>query len=338
MNRHSVGNVVCFMVLLGASGAMWSQGKEYVWDRGGANTNWNDAANWSNKTDNVNDSGFPNGAGDIAVQKGTDTNTTIIGNTPGLSLNQDITIGKMLFTRGANENVTVNAGSPAGRIIFDNNGSEARLEYCRTAYPGDGTQLTILVKPNIVLSDDLFVYVCSARTGNALNGVISDADGEAHKLTLQALGITAPASFGYLTLGNTNSYKGGTVIATSGAYGKVIAGSNGAFGSGDVTVQAGGLLQLNNIGTNDDMIANTASLYLMSTGGVYGKLSLSSGVNESVARLYLDGVQQSAGTYGSTNTGTAASYKLDNWFDGSVTGIVTVLHGPSGPSMILSIR
>lgn len=334
MTTPRSGIIAVVAVALVMFGPRGSIGKEYVWDRGAVNSNnWNDAANWSNKTDNVNDSGFPNGAGDVALQP---FGPAYMGT--GLMLNQDITAGKVLLNSGYGDNITINPGTPGGKLKFDNNGSQARLEYCRGTYPGDpNAQLKLLVASSVVLSDDLFVYVSSARTTSSFTGPIVDDAGESHTLTLQVLGAST-INPGWLTLSTTNTYKGGTVIANSGPYGKVIAAVNGALGAGDVTVQAGGILQLNNIGTNDDMIANTASLYMISTGGVYGKLILTNGVNESVSRLYLNGAVQPAGTYGSTNVSTAATYKLENWFEGSVTGILTVLHGSASPSMILSIR
>lgn len=134
---------------------------------------------------------------------------------------------------------------------------------------------------------------------------------------------------GSLTLTATNTYTGGTVVEA----GTLVPNVNNALGTGDVTVVAGGTLQLNDRGATDNMVADSASVRLASSAGIYGRLSLQDGVTEAVSNLYLDGVIQLKGTYGSTNAGTVARYKLSGWFDGSASGVLNVLDGPTRGSI-----
>lgn len=135
---------------------------------------------------------------------------------------------------------------------------------------------------------------------------------------------------GTLALTGASTYAGGTTIDA----GVLIAATNGALGMGNVAVGTNGTLRLNDAGTEDDLIADTASVLMSSGSGSNGKLRLQSGVNETVNQLLLDGVAQGSGTYGSS--ASAAEHKSDVWFDSGAAGVLTVLRG-SG-NCVLSIR
>ena len=139
-------------------------------------------------------------------------------------------------------------------------------------------------------------------------------------------GGLAKQGAGSVILNGTNTYTGGTTIQA----GTLVANANGALGTGSVVICAGAVLQLNNAGVSDNLIADTATVRLNASGSTCGQLSLQNGVTDTIHRLYLGGVLQPIGTYGSTNAGTVAMYKLDNWFDGSVCGVLNVLDGPCG--------
>lgn len=85
--------------------------------------------------------------------------------------------------------------------------------------------------------------------------------------------------------------------------------------TGDTTVSAGELL------VSGDSIANTNKLVIDG-----GKVGVVDGANEVVDTLFFGGIQQVAGTYGST--ASAATNKNDSRFTG--TGIITVNTNPGG--------
>jgi hypothetical protein len=68
-------------------------------------------------------------------------------------------------------------------------------------------------------------------------------------------------------------------------------------------------------------VADTASVALRHDGLSYGKLTLETGINETVGSLSLNGSVQAAGTYGSSLS--SATFKDDNYFSG--TGVLTVV-------------
>jgi autotransporter-associated beta strand protein len=134
-----------------------------------------------------------------------------------------------------------------------------------------------------------------------------------------------------LTLSAANSYTGGTTIVAGSLSGSV----NGAFGAGDVSVLNTAISLTIQTGVAD-AIANTAKLSLTG-GGVtgtadFGFANFGAGVNETVNLLWLNGVEQAPGTYGSTLSG--AEFQNDEFFSG--TGMVTVLvPEPSSTAMLL---
>jgi len=82
--------------------------------------------------------------------------------------------------------------------------------------------------------------------------------------------------------------------------------------TGDTIVKAG-TLQMENA-----YLANAAAVRLF-TGG---KLNLNTGVTDTISALYIDGVLQAAGTWGSTLSG--ATNKSDTYFAGSGMLLVPV--------------
>jgi len=126
---------------------------------------------------------------------------------------------------------------------------------------------------------------------------------------------------GTLTLTGTNTYSGATTVSN----GTLTVSSSGMLGySTNIDVAAGTLIL-----QNSSTITNTASVWIANGGGA--KVSLASGVNETVGTLYFGDMQKGAGTYGATGSG--ASKINDEHFAGS--GVLTVLHGNSGSIMLL---
>lgn len=101
------------------------------------------------------------------------------------------------------------------------------------------------------------------------------------------------------------------------------AGSAGGFGAVPaVRVLPGGTLVLN----NGEGLPNTSEINVF-TGGVLtnGKIDVRAGTTETIARLYIDGAQQAAGTWGATGSG--ATHINDAFFAGG--GLLSVTEDPA---------
>jgi autotransporter-associated beta strand protein len=103
------------------------------------------------------------------------------------------------------------------------------------------------------------------------------------------LGLTGPGALtksgaGTLTLGQANSYQGGTTV------GGGTLSVTGTLGSGDLAVSNGAIAELANI---SGAIADNAAVRL--TGS--GRIHLPAGITETVAELHIDGVLRMPGTW-----------------------------------------
>jgi hypothetical protein len=166
-------------------------------------------------------------------------------------------------------------------------------------------------------------------SGNATNwGAISTANSNTTKTF--AAGVSGP---GKLTFNGANNcwfvFNTDNAAWTGGFQSsdpenerhQVRAAANGAFGTGDVAINNNCSLHIQ--GGLSDTIHDGAALVLAgaSSTTLASKLVLDS--NETVHQLWVDGVQQPAGTY--TNT--------QSWLSGS--GVLTVIRGPAVPTLIL---
>ena len=144
---------------------------------------------------------------------------------------------------------------------------------------------------------------------NSIGAVISGSNG------------FTKAGTGTLPITGNNSYSGLTYVSS----GTLIVG-DGTNAShlgttGNVKVANGAILSLMNNAT----IADTASLTLESFGLLNGKLTLASGVNETVGSLLFGTQSQAAGTWGATGSG--ATNINDTYFTG--LGMLTVVPEPA---------
>lgn len=118
-----------------------------------------------------------------------------------------------------------------------------------------------------------------------------------------------------------NTYTGGTNIlseAPGGNEDEFYVDSDGALGTGNVTINNGVRLEFG--GSTTDAIDDTADLYL--NGSVMVDLNSNT---ERVNRLYIDGVLQESGTWGSSTSG--ARHVSNTYFEG--TGMLLVAYNTS---------
>ena len=111
------------------------------------------------------------------------------------------------------------------------------------------------------------------------------------------------SSTGTLVLGSANTYTGGTTV--SGGF--LTANVTGSLGSGALSIASGA--------TN----------------------TLANGTTETVAALYLNGVPQVTGTWGSTAAGTVATHKI-NYFGSTATGVLNVQSVPTSTALVSSLN
>ncbi len=217
------------------------------------------------------------------------------------------TLGTANGTIGANGTLVLGTGA-AGPLTFDNRWIEMNnWVYLQNTNTTAGNTLTIS-KPFVVNATTPSTVVLGGVGNNGTNvlaGAISNGSG-AGVVSVNVNWHTYPATFGTSSiwaLSGNNTYSGGTMIAG----GKLIANGTSALGAGNVTVSAG-TLQIDAA----NALADTASLYLPSSS----TKNLTMNANDSVAKLFLAGVQQPNGTYTSSGAGSA-------WMN-TGSGILTV--------------
>ena len=147
-------------------------------------------------------------------------------------------------------------------------------------------------------------------------GIGEDAPGRSLAIagkTMTDLGDYPAGADQNVYVGGTNTFTGGLTIKASRI--EIASSANNSRMTGPVTVRTNAVLEVRS--TNG--LSRASTVFLEQSAGVYGKLDLEA--NNSVMKLYLDGVRQPAGTYGST--ASAAQTKSDNYFEDA--GVLTVL-------------
>ena len=179
-----------------------------------ASLDWSNATSWS--------AGVPNAVGDTANFS---FNTTAARS---ITLNDDRTIGNLSIgdPTTAFFAYSLTAGSPVGRLVFDQTGTANATLGLPVA---DSTAANV-ISAGILLNDNLVIDTQPTTAVNialSLNGVIDDDSG--------SLSITKNGP-SIIALGGNNTFDGGLTING----GRVNAANAGAFGTGPVTVADGG--------------------------------------------------------------------------------------------------
>ena len=153
----------------------------------------------------------------------------------------------------------------------------------------------------------------TATTDLRINAVLSDQWPEVNWVLASVLVKTGA---GTMEINSSNSYDGGTTVSG----GTLIVGTGGTLGAGNLTINTGSTCDLRN---TSGAVANGASVYLNGSG----KLILAAGLAETVARLYLDNVALSPGTY------SAASHPA---LIGGAGSLVVTVGAPAAPSELMA--
>jgi hypothetical protein len=304
--------------MLLTAGARAADSYQYVGKNsvtGQQSNNWNTATSWTNGPQP-----FPNAAGDVARA------AVYPDGAVTLYLNQDVTLGTLDWSGSS---LQVRAGNPAGKFIVANGGQPAVWPLTTAFWSWLDTDLVL--QDSLTVSNSADNWDASGEAVR-LNGVISGPG----RLTLHWRALTNyPYCIGIPGSPAPNTYTGGTRLEGDGPGGGYFEPrKNGAFGPGDVELNGFAQLVLRDRGPMEDYLADNASLWL-ETSAITNRprLYLDAGVNEVINRLYLDGVMQPAGTYGSS--ASAAGQVLDEYFAGN--GILTVASGPANPGEIRNL-
>lgn len=162
----------------------------------------------------------------------------------------------------------------------------------------------------IVLAGNATVSAASSDSSTLIFGGTISGPG--------SLSIPARAN-NNVVLSVANTFAGGVTVS-SGSNNKLQATSNGAFGSGNVEVNANWSLVID--GGVSDAINDRAFLSLngAKASGQAAKVVLNA--SETIMRLYVDGTQQPSGTYGSSSAVPAPDNVDDTLLSGA--GVLTV--------------
>ena len=176
-----------------------------------------------------------------------------------------LTVGSVAKTRtGVSQTAT-----------FNLNGGELRPSASSTSFWNSlsGTTARVKVGGAKIHTNNFDITIAQALLNDTTLG--STPDG----------GLTKNGT-GVLTLSANNTYTGPTIVNG----GSLVANTAAKLGTSHLTVNTGATCDLR---STSGAIADTAHVYLNGTG----KLIIASGVAETVARLYVNNVQQAAGTY-----------------------------------------
>ncbi len=263
---------------------------------GGSNDNWNNSANWT--------AGIPSGttaavigAGLFAQVNDSSGSATLYSGGLTLEPNARLQIG---WTTNYATNINAIGTGP----ITMNTGSEI------ISRAGLGTYT---FNQPFTLAGDAAIWA-GISTANH------------HTTKTFAGGISGPGQLTYNGVNNTTFVFNTNNASWSGGFRtndpqnqrhQVLAGANGAFGTGDVSINHNASLQLQS--GLSSAIDNGAALFLNGAHSTTWASKLVLNSNETVAELWIDGLPQNSGVYNNSET----------WISGG--GLLTVLVGPNNP-------
>jgi len=199
--------------------------------------------------------------------------------------------------------LVANDGAPGprggGRIFFldDSTGGKARIIVhgigkldLSLHNPGSVSIGFLEGDGNVFLGSYQLAVAVPSQFFSGFSGVIQDGG-----FNGGVGGSLAITDGGWLSLGNANTYTGGTTVNS----GILEVAHDGGLGTGDVSVASGANLLLDKGATNN-YIADTAALKIVTGSTVHLAFN---GNPEVIASLILDGVPQPGGLYGSTTSG-----------------------------------
>jgi hypothetical protein len=294
--------VCAFFAFWAVATATLTQAATFTWTTTGAGPfDWNDPTNWSTTDDMTGRDAFPYQAGDVALN--------VLGGTSGtrvLNLNQTITLGQ-LTEQG--DNSQYNLGTDGSGFVFDTGSTSNAIIQGRGGFT---INVPILLNNTVDFSSPDF-----SRRQN-FTGVVSGVGG----LNLGArIALT-------LSGADSNTFSGLTVVNNDGTnaqdpWGLRLSKSADTTAiAGDLQITGNGLVLM----ANNNQIADT-SIVSIASGGIFQlagfeetieRLNIATGASLDLGTdglfntnlLYIDGIQQNAGTYSSTDfaflTGTGS--------------------------------
>jgi autotransporter-associated beta strand protein len=247
------------------------------------------------------------GANDYGLAiRSPNTPGTVILNAPNTYLgNTTIVVG--MLKSGCNNCL------PSGTALYLGNNSD--LGYAVFDLSGYSQKVAGLANVGVAMG-------MSVTNSSAIESTFTVSNDVANSYTGRINGnITlVKAGQGILILRTNNLYTGTTRIVGAGS---VVTSVVDIAPGGAITSSVNIIIETNaqlTLETTANVLNDNAQVTINSGSGNYGKLYLTSSVNETVASLVYDGVPQASGTYGSS--GSSATTKDNNRYEGS--GILTV--------------
>jgi autotransporter-associated beta strand protein len=230
------------------------------------------------------------------------------------------TAGNAIFT---NHRSGMKAGGGVTMFLGDSSGGTARIILLGNDIDGGLLDLSFHNAPGVTVGSiegDGNVYLGSNRLKVGSNNLSTSFSGLIQNQYDYYMlgGSLEKIGAGTLTLSGTNIYDGGTVVSS----GTLEVTRDGGLGTGNVMVMTGTTLRLQTGDTNN-YIADTAVLSVVTGSTV--DLSFN-GTPDTVSALFVDGLVQPAGLYGSASSG--APNPLPE-FTGSGTILTTTAPTPT---------
>ncbi|MGI9088908.1 MAG: beta strand repeat-containing protein [Chthoniobacterales bacterium] len=253
------------------------------------------------------------------INNGGTVSGALIGGTTAFALTSTAASSTLIANGGT-------GGGDGGTIQFlqDSTGGTARVEVFGNGdldislhnAPGvaigslEGTGVASLGARNLTIGSN---NLSTTFSGRIQDGAFGGTGGSLSKI-----------GTGTLSLTNSNTYTGGTLINA----GTLLAGADGALGTGNVSLAASSVTLTLQNGATNNYIADNANLSIVSGSTINLNFN---GNPDAVSALFVDGIAQAPGLYGSAASG--APNQLSELF-GTGELLVTAIPEPSTWAMI----